>query len=104
MRDAAHAVFFARDVCSTIPNTSFSFITVDLHLGPGPFAEQDSLAGFQLERDELTVLIAGAGPHRHDLALLRLFLRGVRNDDAAGRLLVALEATHDHAIIMEGNA
>src|SRR3954467_12856192 len=48
--------------------------TVDLHLGARPFAEQDLVAGLDIERRDRAVLAAGAGADRHDLALLGLFL------------------------------
>ena len=38
-------------------------------------------------------------PTDDDLALLRLFLGGVGDDDAAGRLLLGLDAADEHAIV-----
>src|SRR5271167_3417549 len=58
-------------------------LAVNLHFCARPLAEQDAFAGFELGRDEFAVLVAGAGAHSHDLALLRLLLDGVGNDDAA---------------------
>ena len=64
-------------------------LAVDLDLGARPLAEQDAVAGLDVERDELAALVAGAGADGDDLALLRLLLGGVGNDDAALRLLLA---------------
>jgi hypothetical protein len=58
-------------------------LAVDLDLGAGPLAEQDAVAGLDVERDELAALVAGAGADGDDLAFLRLLLGGVGNDDAA---------------------
>ena len=47
----------------------------------------------------LPVLVAGAGADGDDFALLRLFLGGVGNDDAAGGLGVFLEPLDDDAVV-----
>ena len=60
-------------------------LAVDLDLGAGPLAEQDAVAGLDVERDELAGLVAGARADGDDLAFLRLLLGGVGNDDAARR-------------------
>src|SRR5713101_3472334 len=57
---------------------------VDLDLGARPFSEQHPVARLDVDRDELAALVAPAGAHGDDLALLRLFLGGVRDDDAPG--------------------
>ena len=66
---------------------------------PRPLAEQDAVAGLDVERDELAGLVAAAGADGDDLAFLRLLLGGVRNDDAALRLLLAFEAADDDAVV-----
>src|SRR3984957_6988691 len=58
-------------------------LTADLDFAPRPFAEQNDVARFEIEGNELAALIAGSGSHRNDLALLRLLLDGAGNDDAA---------------------
>jgi hypothetical protein len=58
-------------------------LAVDLDLGARPFAEQHAVAGLDVERDELAGFVAAAGADGDDLALLRLFLGGVGDDDAA---------------------
>ena len=74
---------------------------VDLDLGAGPFAEQDAVAGLDVERGELAALVAAAGAHGDDFAFLGLFLGGIGNDDAAFGLLFAFDAL-DHDAVMQG--
>src|SRR5262249_49614094 len=74
-------------------------LAVDLHLGARPLAEQDAVAGLDVDRDELAALVTTAGTDGDDFALLRLLLRGVGDDDAAGRLGLLLDAANDHAIM-----
>src|SRR5271156_2284070 len=72
---------------------------VDLDLGAGPLAEQDPFARLELYRREFAAFVPGAGSDRDDLALLRLLLDGVGNDDAAFRLVLALNAADDDAVL-----
>jgi hypothetical protein len=72
-------------------------LTADLDFAPRPFAEQNDVARFEIEGNELAALIAGSRSHRNDLALLRLLLDGVGNDDAALALLLALKPADDGA-------
>src|SRR5271169_5699815 len=51
------------------------FLAIELHLGAGPFAEQDAVAGLDVERNQLAGLVAGAGAGGDDFALHRLLLR-----------------------------
>src|SRR3978361_374169 len=74
-------------------------LSVDLDLGAGPFAEQDAVTGPHVERYDFAGFVAGAGTDGDDLALLRFFLGGVRDDDAALGLLLAVEAAQQHAIV-----
>src|SRR3954449_11857950 len=73
--------------------------TVDLHLGARPFAEQDLVAGLDVERSDLAVVGAGAGADGDDFALLRLFLCGVGNDDPARCLLLGLDTADEDTIM-----
>src|SRR5271168_2363649 len=54
-------------------------IAVELDLGARPLAEQHAIAGLDVHRDELAILVAAAGSDGDDLALLRLLLGGVGN-------------------------
>ena len=74
-------------------------LAVELDLGAGPLAEQDAVAGLDVERLNLAALVAGAGADGDDLALLRLFLGGVGNDDAALGPLLGLDAADDDAVV-----
>src|SRR3954469_4654237 len=62
-------------------------LPVELHLGPGPLAEQHAVASLYVQRDDRALLIARPGAGCDDLALHRLLLDGVGDDDPAGRLL-----------------
>src|SRR5215475_3385282 len=74
-------------------------LAVELHLGAGPFSEQHFIANLEIDGGQLTGLVATAGAGRNDLALLRLLTRGIRNDDAAGGLLLGFDALHDHSVV-----
>src|SRR5271154_2842702 len=74
------------------------FIAVELDLGARPLAEQHTIAGLEVHRDELAILVAAAGSDGDDLALLRLLLGGVGNDDAALGLFLGFDALDDHAV------
>ena len=74
-------------------------LAVDLDFRARPLAEQDALAGLELGRGDLAILVAAAGADSDDFALLRLFLDGVGNDDAALRLGVSLDAADDDAVV-----
>src|SRR5215467_3647673 len=70
------------------------FLAVELDFGARPFAEQHPVAGLNVDRNELAAFVAAAGAHGNDLAFLRLLLGGVGDDDAAGSLIVGLDAAH----------
>src|SRR3954452_17708981 len=73
--------------------------TVDLDLGARPFAEQDLVAGLDVERRNLAVVGAGAGADGDDFAFLRLFLGGVGNDDPASGLCLGLHAADENTVM-----
>ena len=68
------------------------FLTIELDLLPGILPEQDEVAGLDVERDALAVVLRLAVAGGDDLALLRLFLGGVRDDDPADFLFAFLDA------------
>src|SRR5262245_17456181 len=74
-------------------------LAVDLHLGARPFAEQHAVADLEIDGDELAGLVPTARAYRDDLALRGLFLGGVGNDDAAGGLLLGIDALDDDAVV-----
>ena len=57
------------------------------------------VARLEIEGNELAALIAGSRSHRGDLALLRLLLYSIGNDDAALGLLLALEPADHDAVV-----
>src|SRR5690349_16625133 len=87
--DDAHDVGFLHDQ---------EFLAIDLHFGAGPFAEQDEIAGLHFRRHALAVVVQRARTDRDDFAFLRLLLCGLRNNDAAGGLLLFLHTANDNAI------
>src|SRR5881296_2348363 len=74
-------------------------LTVELDLAAGILAEEDPIALLQGEGELLAVLGHSAGPDRDHFALLRLLLRGVRNDDAAMLAVLLLETPDEHAVV-----
>src|SRR5262245_34036898 len=75
------------------------FVAVELHLGARPLAEQHAVAGLDVDRDQLAAFVAATGADGDHLALRRLFLGGVGNDDAAGGLLLGVDTLDDHAVV-----
>src|SRR3982074_323210 len=75
-------------------------LAVELDLRAGPFAEQDAVTLLDVERNERAHLIAGARADGDDLAFHRLFLGGVRNDDATLGLAFFLDAL-DHDTVVK---
>src|SRR5262249_48643422 len=75
------------------------FDAIELDLGAGPFSEQHPIAGLEIDGDQLAALVASARTHRNDLALLRLFLGGVGDDDAAGGLFLGIDALDDNTVV-----
>ena len=74
-------------------------LAVDLDLLAGVLAEQDGVAFLDVERRDLAVLLDLALADGDDLALLRLFLGGVGDDDAADLLFAFFDALHDDAVV-----
>ena len=73
-------------------------LAVDLDLGPAVLAVEDLVALLDVERDALAVLVELAVADGEDLALLRLLLGGVGEDDATRGGLLLLDRPHDQAI------
>ena len=63
------------------------FFAIDLHFCARPFAEQHPIPWFEIDRKELAGFVTAARANGDDLAFLRLFFRGVRNDNSALRFL-----------------
>src|SRR6478672_11259349 len=74
------------------------FVGADLDLGAAVLAEDDLVALFEVERDVLAVVIAGARSYGEDTASLGLLLGGIGENDAARGRLFLLEDFHDQAV------
>src|SRR5215472_2550869 len=75
-------------------------LAVELHLGAGPLAEQDAVAFLDVQWYQLAGLVTSAGAGGDDLALHRLFLGRVGDDDTARGLLFGFEPA-DHDTVMQ---
>src|SRR5215510_10033030 len=65
-------------------------LAIDLDLRPRILPEQDAVPRLDVERDDLAIVVQLPPADRDHLALLGLLPRGVRDDDAAGALLLLL--------------
>src|SRR2546430_17680056 len=79
--------------------TLFRSLVVELHFGAGVLPEEDLVATLDVERDLLPVLGHLAIADGDDLALLRLLLRRVRDDDAALFHFLLLESLDVNAVV-----
>ena len=77
-----------------IPDVAF-----DDHLGAGPFAKKHAIANLDIERLNRAGFVTRTGAYREHLALDRLFLGCIGNDDAARGFLLGLEAFHQNSIM-----
>src|SRR5690242_1960467 len=75
------------------------FYAVDLDFRARPLAEQNNVSCFDVDRNQFSTLIAATGADGNDLALHRLFLSSVWDDDASLGLGVFLDTAHDHAVM-----
>src|SRR5690606_17741647 len=75
------------------------FLTVDLDVVAGILAKHHLIAHFQADRTQFAALEQFALADSNDFALVRLFLRGTRQQNAAGGLLFFFLATYDDAIV-----
>src|SRR5262249_16332965 len=75
---------------------------VRLDLGGGVLAEQDAIALFHIEGANFAFLIDFAFAGGDDFALLRLFLGGVGQNDAAAGGFSFFDPTHENAIVQRG--
>src|SRR5262249_30351929 len=77
--------------------------TVDLDVGARVLAEKDPTALLDLERTDLAALVDLAGADGDDLALDRLLLGGVGDDDPPFGLVFFLDASDEEAILQRTN-
>src|SRR5229473_19886 len=74
-------------------------LTFDRDLAAGILAEENLIAGPHVRRHQLASLGHLPLTHRYNLALLRFFLRGIGDDNAALGLVFFLYPVHQNAII-----
>src|SRR5208283_1842208 len=74
-------------------------LTIDLHLGAGPLAEQNAVARLHVQLLQLAAFVARAGADGDDFALHGLLFGGVGDDDAARGLLFGGEPPNKHAVM-----
>src|SRR5215213_8573870 len=74
-------------------------LTVVLDFGTAVLAEDDDIALGDIERDAVAVVVDPTGTGGQHLALLRLLLGGVRNDQAGGGGLLCFERLNEDAIL-----
>src|SRR5580698_10426138 len=74
-------------------------LAVELDLGAGPFAEQHAVADLEVDRDELAGFVAATRADGGDFTLRGFLFGAVRDDDAAGRLFLGIDALDDDAIV-----
>src|ERR1700739_691405 len=74
-------------------------LAIELDLGARPLAEQHAVAGLDVERVQLAILVARAGPDGDDFAFHRVFLRRVRDEDAASGFRLRLDTTNQDAVL-----
>src|SRR3546814_4232169 len=79
--------------------TGVQTCALPIYLGARPFAEQDAVAGLDVERRDLAVFGLDTGAGGDDFAFLRLFLGGVGDDDAASRFFLGFDAANQHAVV-----
>src|ERR1044071_1674003 len=72
---------------------------VDFHFRARVLAEEHGVAGFHVELSDLAVLEDLAVADGNDLALNRLFLGGVGDDDPTLAFLFFLDPLDDHAVL-----
>src|SRR6478736_1515816 len=74
-------------------------LTIDLDFLARVLPEQDRVAVLHIQRLTAAVFLDLARAGGDDLALLGLFLGGVRNDDSAHLLLALFKALNDDAVV-----
>ena len=79
------------------------FLLVDFHFSAAIFADEDAVPNFDLERQELAVLVFLAGAQGDHLGRLRLFLGAVRDDDSADLLFAFVEALNNDAVVQRSD-
>ena len=69
----------------------------------GIFSEQDAIADFDIEGDQLAVFESLTTPDGHDFGFLRFLLGGIGNDDSAACCFLFFDALHYDAVVQGSN-
>src|SRR5688572_5217431 len=75
------------------------FFTFNLDVGSRILAEQDAVAGLHIQRATFAILQQFSVADSNHFTLLRLFLRGVQDDDAANPLFTLLNAANQNTVV-----
>src|SRR6266851_4868089 len=78
-------------------------LLADLDLAAGILAHQHVVAGLDVHRRALVLVVELARADGDDLGLLRLLLGGVGNDDATPDLLLLFDALDHHAVVQRSD-
>src|SRR5271157_3680464 len=75
------------------------FLAIEPDLGARPFPEQHAIAALDVERVQLAILVAYAGADGDDFAFRGLFLRRIRDQDAASGFNFWLDTADQDAVL-----
>jgi hypothetical protein len=78
------------------------FFAIELNFRSGIFAEENPVSCFNIQSNDFAILLF-PGPDRDDLALLGLFFRCVRDNQATTGLLFLGKPLHNNAIVQRAN-
>src|SRR5438876_7321806 len=79
------------------------FLTIELDLLARVLAEEDEIARFHVERRPLPIVFDLAASGGDDFPLLRLFLRGIGDDNPPDSLFAFLEALNNDAVVQRSD-
>ena len=74
------------------------FVAVDLHGLAAVLAEQNAVTDLHVHGQQVTLVGLLAWAYGQDFALIGLFSRAVRNDDARGGFGFVFDALNNHAV------
>src|SRR5271165_4619324 len=97
-------LFFLQNAENFFLTHNEEFLAIDLDLSSRILAEQDAVAGLDVEREHLALVIRLALANGNDFTLLGLFLGGVRDDDATPYGFALFDAAHQNAVVKRGKA
>ena len=72
---------------------------IELDFLTGVLSEQDGVSRFDIQRHPFAILVGFAEARRQHLALLWLFLGGIRNDDSSDFLFPFLDSRNEDPVM-----